>query len=777
MAILAEGWRSRELSHFAMRILMLGKGWFPAQLGGLDRYYRALLERLPEAHGVVIGPATDPGPRVTLAANHSAPLATRLASFAGAAWHEGATADAVDAHFALYAFLPLLGPLRHKPLMVHFQGPWAEETVSAGDRSRLRRLARHRLERTVYRRAQVAVTLTGAFRRLLVESYGVSPWKTVVLAPGVDLEYFCPRDRVVARTRFALPPNAFVACAVRRLAPRMGLDVLLEAWVRVVTKNPGAKLLIAGDGALRNELEDQIAIQSLADSVTLLGRISDEDLVTLYSAADVNVVPSVSLEGFGLVVLEAGACGTPSLVTRIGGLPEAVAELGAGLMVPQGNPEALGERLIAAMQGDLPAREQTRKWAENHGWERAAAQHRALFTQMTEVNRPTRKLRVIYLDHTAQLSGAELALARLLPELREVDPHVILAEDGPLVDLLTQEGISVEVLPLARRTRHLHRHQIRVRHLPLRAILDTLVYTARLAIRLRKLSPDIVHTNSLKAGLYGAIAARLAGIPLVWHARDRIEVDYLPRLAVGLVRTIVSHLPDVVISNSAATLRTIRPRQQSMVVWSVVPDTVRARNQSKERHTTCNRFGIVGRLAPWKGQDLFLRAFAKAFPDGPQRASVVGGALFGDAEVAYEQDLHTLATELGIRERVEFHGHLEDVSAQLSQMDVLVHASTIPEPFGQVVIEGMSAGLPVVAARAGGPEEIITDGVDGLLYPMGDVETLAGILRKLCEDEALRARLGHGARQRVTEFSPEKTAARVMSAYDLARKARAQYFR
>ena len=83
---------------------------------------------------------------------------------------------------------------------------------------------------------------------------------------------------------------------------------------------------------------------------------------------------------------------------------------------------------------------------------------------------------------------------------------------------------------------------------------------------------------------------------------------------------------------------------------------------------------------------------------------------------------------------------MEDVPLQLETLDILVHASLIPEPFGQVVIEGMASGLPVVAPRAGGPAEVIEDGVTGILYPMGDVGALAGALRELAGKPALRSR-------------------------------------
>ena len=124
-----------------------------------------------------------------------------------------------------------------------------------------------------------------------------------------------------------------------------------------------------------------------------------------------------------------------------------------------------------------------------------------------------------------------------------------------------------------------------------------------------------------------------------------------------------------------------------------------------------------------------------------------------------------LAQRLGIADRVEFRGHVDDVEAEYAGLDVLVHTSTIPEPFGQVVLEGMAAGLPVIAADSGGPAELITDGVNGLLAAPGDVVCLAAQLSRLLGDPALCARLTTAARERAAEFSPQRTAIEVLAVY------------
>lgn len=377
-----------------------------------------------------------------------------------------------------------------------------------------------------------------------------------------------------------------------------------------------------------------------------------------------------------------------------------------------------------------------------------------------------RPLRIVYLDHVARLSGGELALLRLLRAQTGVEAHVILAEDGPLADRLRESGISVEVLPIPRRTGELRKDRLRFGRVPIVAAIDTLGYALRVARRLRSLRPDLVHTNSLKSGVYGSVAARVTGTPLVWHLRDRLDEDYLPRPAILLVRGLISRLATVVICNSRSTQRTLGPRTRSVVIASI-PALTDSPARADRPHVGPFVAGMIGRLAPWKGQHVFLRAFAKAFADGDQRAAIVGEPMFGDTEIEYAAQLRRLAEELGIADRVEFRGHREEIADELARIDVLVHASTTPEPFGQTVVEGMSAGLPVVAVGDGGPGEIISDGVDGLLYRSGDVSELARILARLENQPELRRELAGAAVERAREFSPSVISEQVLRVYQM----------
>jgi glycosyltransferase involved in cell wall biosynthesis len=224
-------------------------------------------------------------------------------------------------------------------------------------------------------------------------------------------------------------------------------------------------------------------------------------------------------------------------------------------------------------------------------------------------------------------------------------------------------------------------------------------------------------------------------------------------------------IPDVVIANSYSTLRALRVHRRGVVVTDTVTyDPIRGASPPDLTREAPFRVGIVGRLAPWKGQDVFLEAFARAFPDDESEAWIIGAAMFG--EEGYADTLHSQARRLGISDRVEFRGFREDVWAELSHIHLLVHCSLTPEPFGQVVVEGMVAGVPVIAADAGGPAEIITHNVDGMLTAPGDVAALAAAMRRIRDDASLRQALVSGGFARAEHYSPETTALSLLAVYE-----------
>ena len=745
-------------------LVMLGMESVAEQPAGLNRYFGELMSAL-ESHGVrpravLVGMRTTSEGAVRVIPLTDA-LPQRLWRYGKAASDAARGGQVIDAHFALYAGAGLVHrSVRRLPLVVHFQGPWAAESQAAGGGG-LAASVKRRIEKFVYRRAREVVVLSSAFKRILIEDYGVLPWRVHVLPPGIDIERFRDEGRADARAALGIRAGTRVVLTVRRLIPRTGVGVLVRAWEHLADV-ADTELVVAGDGPERGALESLARTLGLERRVRFLGRVDDEKLALWYRAADVAVVPSLALEGYGLVVLEALASGTPVIGTDAGGLPEALTGLAADCVVPAGDANRLAERIRAALDGSapLPSRAACRSHAERFSWSRVAAEHVRIY-ELACGSRSERPLRVVYLDHCARLSGAEIALLRLLPVLPGVEPHVILGEDGPLVARLLNAGISVEVIPFARSARDVRRESVRARRIPISAAVSSGVYAARLGARLRRLRPDLVHTNSLKAALYGGVAGKLAGVPVIWHARDRIAEDYLPRSAVRLVRTAAKTLPAGVIAVSDATLATLPGETHGPAC--MIRDPVSLAELPARRDGEPLRVGLVGRIAPWKGQHIFLDAFARAFPHGRERAVLVGAPLFGETE--YERGLHELAKRLGLAERCEFRGFRDDVVSELARLDVLVHASVIPEPGGQVVVEGLAAGMPVVASAAGGPAEIIADGVNGLLCPPGDADALADALRQLAADPRLRERLGTTAQSTATRFEPTEIGRQVVDLY------------
>ncbi len=390
---------------------------------------------------------------------------------------------------------------------------------------------------------------------------------------------------------------------------------------------------------------------------------------------------------------------------------------------------------------------------------------------------------IVFFDHTAMMSGGEIALLHLVQHLdrRRYLPVVVLSAEGPLLAKLVDSGVETHVLLLDESVSETRKDSLGARGL-LRpgAALNVVRYAWRLARFLKARKADLLHTNSLKSDVIGGIAGRLARIPVIWHIRDRIATDYLPKPAVTGFRWLCRILPNYIITNSEATLKTLclDVEGRAAVIHSGVTKTyVRVVHDGVEDaavpeikpirgYGQSPVIGLVGRLSPWKGQHIFLAAAAevrKQFPTS--RYQIIGSAMFG--EDAYEAEVRQLCETLGLSDCVEFTGFRKDVPALISQLDILVHASTIGEPFGQVVVEGMVAGKPVVATNGGGVPEIVEDGVTGWLVPMGESTPMAEAIMRLLRDPVGSAEKGAAGRMRVLEhFTIELTARRVQEVYE-----------
>jgi glycosyltransferase involved in cell wall biosynthesis len=379
----------------------------------------------------------------------------------------------------------------------------------------------------------------------------------------------------------------------------------------------------------------------------------------------------------------------------------------------------------------------------------------------------------LFFDHTAALGGGEIALLNLVSALdrQRFAPVVLLASPGPLVAELERAGIETHVLPLAPEVVQTRKDSLGAGSL-LKAglMLRALLYVFRVARFIAKRRVDLVHTNSLKADLIGGLAARLGRVPVVWHIRDRIADDYLPPAVVTVFRWLARVVPHCVLANSESTFRTLQlppVAHGRKAPHRVVHDGIVAVPETAARFDSAHPLiGIVGRISPWKGQHVFLRAAALVRARFPRaRFQIIGSALFDEA--GYEREIRELAITLGLGHAVEFTGFRSDVAEMIQQLDILAHASTSGEPFGQVVAEGMIAGKPVVATNGGGVPEIIEDGISGLLVPMGDVPALASALIWLLENPQQAIALGQAGRRRILDhFTIQQTARKIEGVFD-----------
>jgi glycosyltransferase involved in cell wall biosynthesis len=319
-------------------------------------------------------------------------------------------------------------------------------------------------------------------------------------------------------------------------------------------------------------------------------------------------------------------------------------------------------------------------------------------------------------------------------------------------------GVAVFTLPMQR-----------LRRSP-RALQDWLTGARAIAALARQIDAELIYANTVRAAIYGALATRLVGLPLIWHMRDFWLGESRPRYAWAdaLGKRLLSAAATRVITNSHAVASNLPVRRKVTVVHNGIevrrfdPDMDgQPFRQEQGIPSHAPLVGMVGRLRPWKGQDRFLRALARVLAQIPEAwFAIIGGAIFEIAD-GYTEQLQKLNTDLGLAGRAIFTGHMEDVRPALAALDVFVHPGD-PEPFGLVNIEAMAMGKPVVAFHHGALPEIVADTETGVLIAPRDEAALAEAVIALLQNPALRQSMGKAGRVRVeTRFTAERMATQV----------------
>jgi glycosyltransferase involved in cell wall biosynthesis len=398
-------------------------------------------------------------------------------------------------------------------------------------------------------------------------------------------------------------------------------------------------------------------------------------------------------------------------------------------------------------------------------------------------------MRIAFVSVSDQMGGSEVMLLQTAAELRRSRPawqlHLVLPGPGPLADRAAALGVHVAVLRmplslsrfgesgLGRAGRGAAGVRI------VRAALDLPPYERHLRDLLSEIRPDVVHTNGFKAHI---LAARTRGprSALVWHVHE-----YISRRP--FTRRLLRHYADrcaVVVANSesvGADVRTVLGRRaQVRVIYNAV-DLERfapagpmadldglAHLEPAPSGTV--RVGLIATFSRWKGHDTFLRAVAALPASSRVRAYIIGGSLYDTDGSQYSAgELRELAASHGLGGQVGFTGFVQDSEHAMRSLDIVVHASTAPEPFGLVIAEAMACGRALVTSASGGAAELVRAGEDALIHRPGNAVDLTAAIQALADDPAARARLGGAARAvAVSRYDARRLADEFISTYETA---------
>ena len=395
---------------------------------------------------------------------------------------------------------------------------------------------------------------------------------------------------------------------------------------------------------------------------------------------------------------------------------------------------------------------------------------------------------VLFIENSIGLSGSTMSLTTLLGQLdrSRYAPHVVvsLANQKRYLQEALGPSIPISVVPWRNSlksvpaVRSLLTRTARYPRLPHRmatgmvAAMDVPAVILPYVCRLRRLARggriDVIHHNN-GLDVRAVLLAKWLRVPLIAYQRGTEWNSPTVRF--------ISRFVDAYVANSEATKGVLlglglHPDRIKVIYPPIDVERfhpgVDASAQRRELGIEAGEltFGIPGTLLKWKGHDVFLRAAQLVLQALPAARAVVIGEV-PDGSTAYRDELMGLARDLGIAPRTVFTGFRKDIPELIQLLDVVVHASVKPEPFGRVIAEGMAMGKPVVASRLGGPIEIIEDGETGFLVPSGDPEKLAQRIIELLTSRQLAQRLGNSARiQATARFSPAAHARLVEQVYE-----------
>jgi glycosyltransferase involved in cell wall biosynthesis len=391
-------------------------------------------------------------------------------------------------------------------------------------------------------------------------------------------------------------------------------------------------------------------------------------------------------------------------------------------------------------------------------------------------------MRIAYLSVSDQLGGSEIVLLEMIKGVRRLRPawtlQVILPGRGPLLDHAEAAGADCIVVPMPSSLARLGEFGAGTAALAARLVPVALAlpgYLHRLRAVITAGRPAILHTNGFKAHVVGVRAG--GGAKVVWHMHEYVGGRRVTRSLLARHQ----HGVAAMLANSASVAADVTGALRPSVPVHVVHNAVDLRTfapdgpaEDLDRRAglmpaaiSVIRVGLLATFARWKGHEVFLQALAAIPGDVPVRGYVIGGPVYDTAGSQYTmEELQTLADRLGLGGRVGFTGFLPPAPA-LRALDVVVHASTRPEPFGLVIAEAMACGRAVITSASGGAAELVHAGEDALTHVSGDAASLSASIVRVARDPALRRELGVRARASACRrFDVDRLAREVVAIYE-----------
>ena len=391
-------------------------------------------------------------------------------------------------------------------------------------------------------------------------------------------------------------------------------------------------------------------------------------------------------------------------------------------------------------------------------------------------------MRVLYVENSyGEMGGSLVSLLQLsqelvkqnpiLPRDKHIEPCFYFLYPNMLIDefraigevVLERKDYSAYGTPVAVPPA-LHPLLARIPESARKGLGEILPLALHVAAQIRRMKVDVVHANCrLGSNEYAILGALLARVPVIVHERLLYRVSPLTRPFAAAADLVIA-ISQAVADN--LTSQRVRTRRLEVVHNGInTGELARFRGRARVEGAPL-RIGMVGRITRWKGQHVLVdaaRRVVEAMPD-------VEFHLAGDsppADGAYFESLRESVKDLGLEEKVIFHGNVKEIYDFMAGMDVLAHCSVEPEPLGRVILEAMALGKPTVATRGGAVEEICTDGHDALMVDPGRSDQLSDALLRLAREPRVAERLGAEATRTIeTRFSLPVVAARMRGLYD-----------